>query len=109
VEQGLVTTLEVVAAGYQIFGSNPVIKITQSNAQNEETQNTSGDVILFPESHIRNKATQLLQIITHKLETHSSLRIKLLTSMSVSGNVKLRLNVFSGLFSVAGRGETLGR
>eukprot|EP01034_Spumella_vulgaris_P022776 gene22776-28938_t len=92
VEQGLVCQLEKVAAGFEILSAD---KSSEAN-------------LIFPEAHIRQTATHLLATITSKLQAHNSLRSKVLTSMSCSGNLRLKLNVFSGLLYLSGRGHTLG-
>ncbi len=77
-------------------------------AVHEPTHSASNDITapqLFPEQNIRSVAAHLLQTVVSKLEGHEALRSRALNSMSFSGNLKLKLNVLSGLLCLVGRSE----
>ena len=110
VEQGMVALLEAVSSGSRVFiqtNNNGSIN-TNNNSSNNMLLPTDKQV-LFPEIKIRRVADYVLRQLTVAVETSEPLSTRLTSAMLFSGNAKLRLNIFSSLFFLAGRSNALAQ
>lgn len=112
IEQGLVPHLEMIATGIPIV----CYKSNYSDKKGKEYKETSDHnsslqkmTDVFPEKNIRNIAKYLLDELASNLKKHSIICIRVVNAMMHTGNLKLRLNILSGLVLLVGRRSDLGR
>ena len=110
VEQGMVALLEAVSSGSRVFiQTNKNGSISTNNNSNNNMLLPTDKQVLFPEIKIRRVADYVLRQLTVAVETSEPLSTRLTSAMLFSGNAKLRLNIFSSLFFLAGRSNALAQ
>ena len=90
IEQGLIPLLEMITCGYHV-----------------RTLNAHTNII-FPESHIRACANNLLQNTAVNLTAHQSVQTRIMSALVHTGSPKLRANIFCGIICVVPRLPSLG-
>ena len=110
VEQGMVALLEAVSSGSRVFiQTNKNGSINTNNNSNNNMLLPTDKQVLFPEIKIRRVADYVLRQLTVAVESSEPLSTRLTSAMLLSGNAKLRLNIFSSLFFLAGRSNALAQ
>lgn len=134
VEQGLIPFLENISQGTSIISQDTTSIISLKDKGSKARRDYSIlPSFTFPEYSIREISTKLLDVIALQLSNstnnnvnnnsnnttsnnnvntnnsnHNVLLHRICNSMVYSGNIKLRVNIFSGLFLLVGRSKVLG-
>eukprot|EP01038_Epipyxis_sp_PR26KG_P008347 gene8347-11292_t len=106
VEQGLIPLLESITTGMIIHDLDVNNSIISSNSF---SNNNNNDNNLFPEYNIRKVAATYLTHTSYSIENRPAIAQRLMSSLIVSGNFKLRNNIFVGIIFLCSRRPSLGR